>query len=74
MELIKANKYDILVKAKNSKSEIVIEQDKIIVKVKSIPENNKANLEIVKLFKKQLNLNVKIIKGFKTNKKIIIIL
>lgn len=41
-------------------------KDIIKVDVKSLPIENKANNLIVKIFKKQLNLNVEIIGGFKS--------
>ncbi|MFW6286208.1 MAG: DUF167 domain-containing protein [Nanoarchaeota archaeon] len=62
---------DIKAKPNSSKSQIKWEDNKFIVNLISIPDNNKANEELIKLFKKQLNLRVKIIKGFKSkNKKI----
>lgn len=66
--------YDIRAKPKSSKSEIIIEENQIIVYLKSIPDENKANDELVKLFKKQLKLKVELIGGFKSkNKRIKII-
>jgi uncharacterized protein (TIGR00251 family) len=62
---------EIRAKPNSSKSQIEYDEGNIIVYLNSIPDNNKANEELVKLFKKQLKLKVKIIKGFKSkNKKI----
>ena len=64
---------ELKVKANSSKSEIIFENNVVNVFLKSIPEDNKANDELIKLFKKQLKLKVEIICGFKSkNKKIII--
>jgi len=71
------NKFEIgnilIIRAKpnSSKSEIVFnkETDKFDVFIHSIPDDNKANKELVKLFKKQLKLKVEIISGFKSRDK-----
>lgn len=61
------NIIEIRAKPKSSKS--ILEWDnenkKIIAFLKSVPEDNKANDEMIKLFKKQLKLNVVQISGFK---------
>jgi uncharacterized protein (TIGR00251 family) len=44
------------------------------ISLKSIPEDNKANIELMKLLKKHLNKDIKIIKGFKSRNKIIEVL
>lgn len=70
------NKGDVIVvKAKpNSSKSLLIwdsETSTIAAYLHSIPDDNKANDELVKLFKKQLKLKVEIISGFKSkNKKI----
>ncbi|MCA9495886.1 MAG: DUF167 domain-containing protein [Nanoarchaeota archaeon] len=74
MNFEKNELYSVRVKVNSSKSGIVIEDDKIIVYLHSIPINNKANEELVKLFKKELKLKVEIIKGLKSRNKIIKIL
>lgn len=61
---------EIRAKPNSSKSEITFdENNKIIVYLKSIPDENKANNELIKLFKKQLKLKVEIISGFKSRNK-----
>ena len=60
-------------KPNSSKSELVWddENNKFNGFVHSIANNNKANNELVKLFKKQLKLRVEIVSGLKSrNKKV----
>jgi len=69
----KGKYYEIKVKPNSSKSEIKIKDNEIIVYLKSLPQNNKANLELIKLFKKQLKKDIKIKKGLISKKKLIYI-
>ena len=63
---------NIRVKTNSGKQEInKISEGKYLVNLKSFPENNKANLELIKLLKKEFKKNIKIIKGIKSRKKII---
>ncbi len=55
----------------NSKKEQVFGEDILKVKVKSKPENNKANVEVEKVLSKYFGKKVKIVKGFKSRKKIV---
>lgn len=55
----------------NSKKEGVTENEILKVKVKSKPENNKANLEVEKLLSKYTGKKVKIIRGFKNRRKVV---
>jgi len=50
-----------------------IEDDNYLVKLKSVPENNKANLELVKVLKKYFGKEVKIKSGFTSRKKIVVL-
>ena len=62
----------IKVKTKQKETKILSETDsEIILAVKSPPENNKANLDIIKFFSKQFKIKIKIIKGLKSKNKII---
>ena len=65
---------EVKAKPNSSKADIEFDGDKLIVHLTSIPDNNKANEELVKLFKKKLKLRVKIIKGLKSKNKQIEIL
>ncbi len=62
---------EIRAKPNSSKSEIKFnsETNKFDVFVHSIPDNNRANNEIIKLFKKEFKLRVEIISGFKSRDK-----
>ena len=61
----------IRVKTNQPKNEI-LEKDRIyLVKIKEKPEKGKANLAIIKLFKKELKKNVRIVSGFKSKEKLI---
>ena len=61
----------ISIKAKPSSSKACVElkSNALVIKVKSPPENNKANMEILKIFKKLFKSNVYILKGYSSNKK-----
>lgn len=61
-------KRDIIVIPNSKKSEVK-ENGILIVKVKSKPENNKANSEVVKVLSKHFGKKIKIIKGFKSKRK-----
>lgn len=61
------------VKVKPNSSEQNIEKtDEIyVVKLKSVPEKGKANLELINLLKKYFNSEVRIKSGFNSRKKIV---
>ncbi|MDA3854626.1 MAG: DUF167 domain-containing protein [Candidatus Woesearchaeota archaeon] len=58
-------------KPKSSKSELIWdnENEMILAFLHSIPDDNKANEELIKLFKKQLKLRVELTSGFKSKDK-----
>jgi uncharacterized protein (TIGR00251 family) len=63
-------KINIKVKPNSNKSEFLEKQR--IVFLKSRPENNQANIELIKLLKKHFKASeVKIIKGLKSREKIL---
>jgi len=64
-------KIKVKVKPNSGRQEIVKEGDKYLVYLKSCPENNKANVELVKLLKKYFSRPVKIKSGLSSRKKII---
>lgn len=71
---IKEDSFKIIVKPNSSKSEIIKydENEKAYkVNIKAKAEENKANIEIIKFFTRQLKKKVKIIKGLKSKDKII---
>ena len=57
----------------SSKNELIFEENRIKVKIKSIPEDGKANSELIKFFKKN-GLKIEILKGLKSREKFIKIL
>ena len=60
------------VKPNSRKTEILREEgNEIVLAVKSKPENNKANLEVIKFFSKMFKTKVKIVRGLKSKNKII---
>jgi len=60
------------VKPNSKKQKIeVVSSKEYIVSLKNLAENNKANLELLKLLEKYFNKKIKIIKGLKNKKKII---
>lgn len=64
---------EIYAKPNSSKSELIFddENNRFNAFLHSIPDDNRANDELVKLFKKQLKLRVELISGFKSrNKKV----
>jgi len=61
----------IKVKTNQPKSEVIEKEGYYEVFIKEKPEKGKANLEILKLFKRKFKKNVKIVSGFKNKEKII---
>jgi len=53
------------------KKQDIIEGGALKVNLKSQPENNKANLELVKVLSKYFKKKVKIVKGFTSKNKIV---
>jgi len=62
---------NIKVKPNSGEQSIEKKENLYLVKLKSSPENNKANLELVKLLKKYFKKNVKIKSGFTSRNKIV---
>jgi len=62
----------IKVKTNSGKQEIFkLSDDEYKINLKNHPEDNKANVELIKLLKKYFNKNAKIIKGLKSKNKVI---
>ena len=60
------------VKPNSKRTEILKEErDEVVLAVKSSAEKNKANLEILKFFAKELKTKIMIAKGLKSRNKII---
>ena len=61
----------IKVKTNCKKQEVKKQGEIYLVSLKSRPENNKANIELLKLLKRKFKKDVKIIKGLKSKEKIV---
>ena len=73
---ITQNPFKIIVKPNASKNEISYdkERDAYRINIKAKPEQNKANIEIIKFLKKELKKDVRIIKGLKSKEKLIMVI
>ncbi|MEM2131395.1 MAG: DUF167 domain-containing protein [Candidatus Woesearchaeota archaeon] len=73
-DYIKENKLIIIVKPNHPKNEILgFDENRNALKIgiKEKPEDNKANIEIIKFFSKMTGKNVKILLGLKSKKKVL---
>ena len=71
---IKENVFKIVVKPNSPKNEILgydTGRGAYRVNIKAKPEENKANIEIIKFFSRLLKKKVRIIKGLKSREKVI---
>lgn len=71
---IAQNPFKIIVKTNSSKNQIMgydTDRGAYRVSIKSKPENNRANIEIIKFFSRLLNNKVRIIKGLKNKEKVL---
>jgi len=64
-------KIKVKVKPGSGRSEVVEEGRVLRISLKSNAEDNKANLELIKLLKKYFKKDIKIIKGLKSRDKIV---
>jgi len=62
---------EIIVRFGSENKIISIENNVCRVTIEERPENNKANLEIIKYFSKLLGKRIRIIKGLKSRRKVI---
>ncbi|HLD43724.1 MAG TPA: DUF167 family protein [Candidatus Nanoarchaeia archaeon] len=69
-------RWSVVVKPNSKDSSLSFDKDlhAYICRVKSKPENNKANLELVKLFYKKEKRRIKIVSGLTSKKKMIEVL
>jgi uncharacterized protein (TIGR00251 family) len=71
---IKESKFKIVVKTRSNKNELLEfdkEKQAYRVNIKSAPENNKANIEIINFLSKVLKQKVRISSGLKSKEKTI---
>ena len=73
-QYIKNRRLNIIVKPNSVKNKIVkVENEILRVEIKAPAFHGKANLEVVKFFSKLLSKRVKIVKGLKNKRKVLII-
>jgi len=71
---IKESSFKVIIKPNSKSSEIIgfdEDKDAYMIKIKARPENNKANIELIRFLSKALGKSVKIRSGFKSREKII---
>lgn len=68
---IKNNLLKIKVISNSSKLELIEEDGKLKLYLKSIPDKNKANLELIKFFKKEFGLRMEIKSGMRSREKVL---
>jgi len=71
---IKNCQIELRVTPHSSRTELIEEEDKLKLYLKSVPEKNKANQELIKFFKKEFNLKVQIKSGMKSRDKVLVII
>ena len=55
----------------SSRTKMIEENNSLKMYLKAVPEKNKANLELIKFFKKEFNLRIEIIRGMKGREKVL---
>ncbi len=59
------------VKPNSNKNEILEKGEVWKVNIKSPPQDNKANIELIKFLKKELKKQVRIVRGFRSKEKVV---
>jgi uncharacterized protein len=70
---IHEKKFSLKVVPKSRKNELKLQENQLKLHLKAIPEDGKANSEVIKFFKKKYSLNVSIIAGKTSRKKVLLI-
>lgn len=73
-QFIKNNKLSIIVKPNSKKNEVIgwdKDRKALKINISAEPENNKANVEIIKFFSKLFKKDIKIISGLTSKKKVL---
>lgn len=71
---VSAERLSVVVKPNSKKTEILSWDGKVMkVAVAKPPENNKANIELVKFLSKKLGKSVRILNGFTSKKKLLLV-
>ena len=63
----------VTVKPLSHKFKILVDEDKIIICLKSVPEDNKANVELIKGLERLLKKHVSFVSGEKSKRKKLVI-
>ena len=74
IEYIKNNRLKVILKPSAKEDKIVgydKDKDALLVKVKAKPQDNKANLSLIRLIKRKFKKRAMIIKGLKSKEKIL---
>ena len=64
-------KFKVNVIPNSKKTELIKKNDQLRLYLKAVPEKGKANLELIKFFKKEFGLNVEIKFGMKSREKVL---
>ena len=62
---------EVLVKANSKEDKIELVDGIYKVNLKAKAKDNEANISLIKLFKKQLGMNVRIVKGLRSRRKLL---
>ena len=65
--------FSLRVTPNSSRDDLIVENSKFKLYLKTVPEKGKANQEVVKFFKKKFGLKVKIHSGHKSREKVLVI-
>ena len=68
---LKHNIFTLRVIPHASHTRLIEENNRLKLYLTAVPEDSKANLQLIKFFKKEFKLNVKIISGLKSRIKVI---
>ena len=71
---LKEGQLKIRVIPNSKKTELMEDNNQLKLYLHAVPDKNKANLELIKFFKKELNLKVEIKSGMKSREKVLIVL
>ena len=70
-QFIKKNLVKIKVIPNSKKTELIEKEGQLKLYLKAVPEKGKANQELIKFFKKEFKLKVKLVKGEKSREKVL---
>jgi len=68
---IKEGKLKLKVIPNSSKLELVEEEKGLKLYLQAVPDKNKANLELIKFFKKEFGMKVEIVSGLRSREKVL---